>query len=257
MILKGWKIRGLEDRRVEILAPSHPHTLISSSSSISRIKHVASFEELLATPWAAGVNALCWTRTLSGDFAEIVRALGRGEGVVKLDERRLLRLNLSPAGQAARDILLADQRRLRDHGLQPELNCIHGYPRDEDAVPTHVFSYHADSAPVEADTYLCTYHGSPSEGLPNEQAIRRTDDPVARAALRQQFGDGDEAGFDEWLHENCHDLHYAPLPGAQPYSFGLGHLWRIALERPDCPVPPCIHRAPATIAGQPRLLLIS
>lgn len=223
----------------------------------SPIKQVQSFEELVSTTLADGINALCWERTLPGDYGEIVTALGAGEGVVKLTERRLLRLPLTTAGQLAREVLLKDLRLLRDRGLQPELNCIHGYPRDEDAAPTDVFSFHADSAPVEADTYLCTYHGSPSEGLRNEEALRRTADPAARAALRLQFGDGDEAAFEAWLHENCHDLHYAPRPGAQPWSFGVGHLWRIALERPGSPVPPCIHRAPATIAGQPRLLLIS
>jgi hypothetical protein len=46
--------------------------------------------------------------------------------------------------------------------------------------------------------------------------------------------------------------------GAQPFSFGLGHVWRIACEHPGSPVPPCIHRAPETAPGQPpRLLLIS
>ena len=45
---------------------------------------------------------------------------------------------------------------------------------------------------------------------------------------------------------------------AEPFSFGLGNLWRIAVEYPDSPVPPCVHRAPATIPGRPpRLLLIS
>jgi hypothetical protein len=230
---------------------------MTPAPSYFRTKQVASFEELVGTRFADGVNALCWPRPLAGDFAEIVRALGPGEGLVKLDERRLLRLKLSPAGEVARAMLIEDLRLLRDRALQPELNCIHGYPRDEDAVPTHVFSFHADSAPVAADTYLCTYHGSPSEGLRNEEAVRRTDDPAARAVLRQQFGAGDDAAFAEWLHENCHDLHYAPLPGAQPYSFGHGHLWRIALEYPGNPVPPCVHRAPATIPGEPRLLLIS
>ena len=61
-----------------------------------------------------------------------------------------------------------------------------------------------------------------------------------------------------YLNENFFDLHYAPLPQARPFSFGLGHLWRIATEHPGSPVPPCIHRAPATLPGQPpRLLLIS
>ncbi len=223
----------------------------------ARLRPVSRFEELVTTRFGDGVNALCWPRTLAGDFGEIVAALGPGTGIVRLDERRLRRLNLSPAGQAARAGLLADLRRLQAHGLQPELNCIHGYPRDDDPAPTDVFSFHADRAPVEADTYLCTYHGSPSEGLANEEAIQRTADPAARAVLRQRFGAGNDDAFAAWLHENCHDLHYTPLPGARPWSFGRGHLWRIALDHPGCAVPPCIHRAPATVPGEPRLLLIS
>jgi hypothetical protein len=156
--------------------------------------------------------------------------------------------------------MLEDQRLLREHGLEPVLNCINGYPRDEDAavVPTDVFSFHADSAPVEADTWLCTYHGPASEGLRNDEARRRVDVPETRAKLLSLFGGDDNAEFKEFLNEHCYDLHYAALPEARPFSFGLDNLWRIAVESPDSPVPPCIHRAPATLPGQaPRLLLIS
>ena len=140
------------------------------------------------------------------------------------------------------------------------LNCIHGYPRDEQPgpVPTDVFSFHADSAPVEADTWLCTYHGAPSEGLRNDEAQRRVDVPETRAALLKLFGGKDDNDFRAWLNENCYDLHYAPVPSAQPFSFGVGHLWRIAVDWPGSPVPPCLHRAPETFPGQPpRLLLIN
>ena len=42
------------------------------------------------------------------------------------------------------------------------------------------------------------------------------------------------------------------------YRSGGLNLWRIATDHPGCPVPPCIHRAPATLPGaSPRLLLIS
>src|SRR5688572_24081484 len=137
----------------------------------TRIKVVHSFEELVTTRLAGGVNALCWERTLPGDFAEIVAQLGATAGITALDERRLNRLALSAAGRTARDILLEDQRLLRAHGLAPELNCVRGYPRDEEGpVSTDVYSFHADSAPVEADTYLCTYHGAASEGLRNDEA---------------------------------------------------------------------------------------
>jgi hypothetical protein len=68
----------------------------------------------------------------------------------------------------------------------------------------------------------------------------------------------DDAEFREALREHCFDLHYLPMPKAQPYSFGVGNLWRIAVDWPGSLVPPCIHRAPETLPGEPpRLLLIS
>jgi hypothetical protein len=226
-----------------------------------RIRRVSNFRELVTTRFADGVNALCWERTLPGDFAEVMAQLGDSdsEAVVTLDEARLRSLALGAAGRTAVEQLLADLQLLRDRDLDPVLNCINGYPRDEEAVvvPTDVFSFHADRAPIEACTYLCTYHGPASEGLRNEDAQRRVDVPETRAALLKTFGGKDDDGFRAFLAENCYDLHYAAAPGAQPYSFGLGHLWRIAIEYPGCPVPPCVHRAPATLPGERRLLLIS
>ena len=59
------------------------------------------------------------------------------------------------------------------------------------------------------------------------------------------------------MREGSFDLHYAPVDGAQPYAFGVGALWRVAVQWPGCPVPPCVHRAPRTGPGdEPRLLLI-
>lgn len=225
-----------------------------------RIQVVNSFHELVTTPFANGVNALCWPRTLGGDFSEVVTQLGCGEGITALDETRLRSLPVSVAGRTAIELMLEDQRLLRAHHLDPVLNCIHGYPRDEQPgpVPTHVFSFHADSAPVETDTWLCTYHGPASEGLRNDEAQRRVDIPETRAALLQHFGGEDNGDFLEYLNEHCYDLHYSPVPEARPFSFGLGNLWRIAVDWPGSPVPPCLHRAPETRPGEsPRLLLIS
>ncbi len=225
-----------------------------------RIRAVSSFEELVTTAFADGVNALCWPRALAGDFGEVVELLGAGEGIVTLDEARLASLQVSAAGRAAIQILLEDLRRLREIARDPVLNCIHSYPRDEEPGPvrTDVFSFHADSAPVEADTWLCTYHGLPSEGLRNNEARRRVDIPETRAELLKLFGGEEGDDFREFLNEHCYDLHYAPIPEARPFSFGLGNLWRIAVDWPGSPVPPCIHRAPETLPGNPpRLLLIS
>ena len=143
----------------------------------ARIKVVKSFDELVTTPFDGGVNALCWERALAGDFSELVERLGVSEGMTTLDDSRLAALRLSAAGRAAVDILLEDQRLLRERGLDPVLYCIRGYPRDEEpeVVRTDVYSFHTDSAPVEADTWLCTYTGATSEGLRNDEALRRVD----------------------------------------------------------------------------------
>lgn len=231
----------------------------SLPSDYPRIKRVNSFQELINTPLADGVNALCWQRVLLGDFGEVVQRLGVSEEVAPIDELRLQTLPVSAAGRAVIEVLLEDQRLLREHGAAPVLNCFFGYPREEEPqiVPTDVYSFHADSAPVEADTFLCTYHGAPSEGLRNEEACRRVDQPETRRELLRLFGGADNHEFREYLQENCYDLHYAPTPAAQPFSFGVGNLWRIATDWPGSPVPPCIHRAPENLPGQPpRLLLI-
>jgi len=226
----------------------------------ARIRVVGSFHELLTTPFAGGVNALCWPRVLAGDFAEVVKLLGPGDGIIPLDEEMLQSLPLSEAGRVAAGAMLEDQRLLREQGLDPELNCIHAYLRDDTDGPiaTDVLSFHADSATEETDTWLCTYHGFPSEGVANEQVLRRVDIPEIRAELLSIQGGPDDEAFREVLAENCYDLHYSPLPHARPWSFGIGNLWRIATDWPGSPVPPCIHRAPATREGDPvRLLLIS
>ena len=230
-----------------------------SEGGQARVRQVRSFTELLATPFAGDVNALCWERTLPGDYAEVIAQLGTGNGIVTIDDERLRALDLSPAGQLAAAALLADQALLRAHDLAPALNCIYDCVRGPDAgiVPTDVLSFHVDSAPVEVDTWLCTYHGACSEGLANEEALRKVDQPAIRAALLQEYGGTDDAGFAEFLSEHSYDLHYAPAPTAQPYAFGTFSLWRIATQWPGSPVLPCIHRAPENYPGSPRLLLIS
>lgn len=229
------------------------------AKATQRVRTVRSFAELRETRFAGDVNALCWERTLPGDFAEVIAALGAGNGIVTIDDDRLQALDLSPAGQLAAAALLADQALLRAHDLAPALNCIYDCVRGPDAgiVPTDVLSFHVDTAPIEVDTWLCTYHGACSEGLANEEALRKVEQPAIRAALLQEYGGTDDAGFAEFLSEHSYDLHYAPVPTAQPYAFGTFSLWRIATQWPGSPVLPCIHRAPENYPGSPRLLLIS
>jgi hypothetical protein len=223
-----------------------------------RIKRVTSFQELVTTRFTDNVNALCWERGLPGDFNEVVSRLDASQGVTPLDETQLLALPLGASVRAGIAQMIEDQRLLRGHGLSPRLDSIQDYPRDENAgpVPTDVYSFHVDSATVETDTYLCTYYGPASEGLRNEQARRRVDIPETRAELLRLFGGEDNADFDEYLKENCYDLHYVPLPHARPFSFGVGNLWRIAVQYAGSPGPPCIHRAPETLPGEGRRLLL-
>ena len=230
-----------------------------SGAGQPRVRLVRSFEELRTARFAGGVNALCWERTLPGDYAEVIAKLGPGEGIVALEDERIRALELSPAGKLAAEAMLADQQLLSDHDLAPSLNCVYDCVRGPDAgtVPTDVTSFHVDSAPVEVDTWLCTYFGACSEGLRNEDALLKVEIPEIRAALLKEYGGSDDAGFAEFLHAHSYDSHYAPKPGAKAYPFGTFTLWRIATRWPGSPVPPCVHRAPENHPGSPRLLLIS
>lgn len=238
------------------MTPALPPLSVGTASARIRLAH--NLDELVHAPFAEGVNAWCWPRSLNGDFAEIEQALPPVDGITPLEEADLNGLRLRPAGALARQILIDDLRQLTGLGLQPSLDLVPaGNPETYPGViRTDVQDFHVDSATVAADTFLCSYNVAATEGLRNEDAIRRVDEPVTRAALLTDYGGRDDAGFRAYLHRSFYDLHYAARPGAQPFSFGLGHLWRIAIAHPGCPVPPCIHRAPTPSAGQPRRLLL-
>lgn len=209
---------------------------------------VSSFDALLA-PFVDGVNARCFERRLVGDFEGIAAALAARadaeDGVLVVDEGTLRALR--GVDERAVNVVLDDAARLSELGREPQLNVITRYPRDARGLPVSVdvHSFHVDRAPVEADTFLCTYAGASSEGLDNDDAVRLIDVPQVADALRS---------FD--LTEEHFDLHYRMKAGAAPYAFGLGNLWRLACDWPGSPVPPCIHRAPPPDA-RPRLLLIA
>jgi len=228
------------------------------ASAYAGIKVVGSFEELVSTRFEGSVNAMVWPRVLAGDFGEVAAALPEGEGITVVEEDELRELTLSGAGRVAREVLLADLARLRGADLTPVLDVIHPHerPTPEGVIPTDVYSWHADSATAQADTYLCTYAGACSEGLRPDQVIPRADDPATRAMMLAEYGGEDDEGFREFLTENFYDLHFLPVPGAEPYLFGQHHLWRVSIVYPVSPVPPCVHRAPLTLAGMARRLLL-
>lgn len=220
---------------------------------------VASFEDLVQTPFAGEVNALCWRRAVEGDFAEVAAKLTDGEGITSLEEEALLAMEWSEAGRRAVETMIADLRRLQVLGLQPELNHINGCYLDATPGPvrTDVCSWHVDSANAPTDTWLCTYHGATTEVLRTGEARRRVDVPETRAALLRWFGGEEGEAFEAFLSEHCYDLHFEARPGAQPVALGVGELWRVATLCPGQRVAPCIHRAPESPPGAPRLLLIA
>jgi len=218
---------------------------------------VTNFQDLVSTPFRGAMNAIYWSRPLTGDFSEIVQKAQPEGNMAELGPEQLLALPLSEQGQLAREMLLNDLKLLTAYGAAPTLNLIRCYERDDayPFFPTHVYSFHVDRAPVPSDTFLCTYHGACSEVLPNAQSQQKMLVPEIRDGLRNQYR-GPERGFETFLSDNFFDLHYQAIPTAQPIRLGLGQLWRLAVDHPESNVLPCIHRAPEERVGETRLLLL-
>jgi len=222
-----------------------------------QIHCVTNFQDLVARPFKGEVNAICWTRNLIGDFAEIVKKVELSGNITTIEEEEIRELQLSEQGQLAREILLNDLKLLNAHGASPILNVINYYDRDDSFpfLPTDVYSFHVDRSPIPTDTFLCTYYGESSDILPNSQGIQKVLIPEIRAELEKLYHGANE-DFESFLSENFFDLHYQAKPNARPISLGLGNLWRLAVDHPESQVPPCLHRAPEEKSGESRLLLI-
>lgn len=224
------------------------------------VRFVESFEELVAAPMEGKINAICWRRKLEGDYDAIMATIGDLDEITGLEEDDLDSLELGPHGSLARRQLIQDLSLLRGAGLEPSLDCIPSYPRSsaEGPIPVDVYDFHADSATVLTDTYLCSYTVACSEGIRNEDAIRYIDIPEIRGKVLREYGGADDSGFLNYLRERFYDLHYKAIEGRPIFSFGLGNMWRVATQCPGRFVSPCIHRAPTTSVRDPaRLLLIS
>lgn len=222
-----------------------------------QIKMVNHFSDLINTKFQGLNNAICWHRDLTGDFQEIVSKLFLEENITEISIDDLLQLDLTTAGALAREIIINDIKQLTEFGASPSLNLLKQYERDDefDFISTDVYSYHVDRSPIATDTFLCTYHGTASDILANEQATQKVLIPEIRVKLRTLF-DGPEAEFEAFLTEYFFDLHYQAHDDAKPINLGVGHLWRLAVDHPTQDVLPCVHRAPMENPGEYRLLLI-
>lgn len=222
-----------------------------------QILYVTNFRDLVSTPFSGMINAICWTRELTGDFSEIVRKIALSGNITTIEQEELCELQLSEQAQTAREILLNDMKVLKAHGAAPILNVIRCYDRDDayPFFPTDVYSFHVDRSPIPVDTFLCTFYGEPSEILPNSQGKKKVLIPEIRDELKKIYHGADE-DFESFLSNNFFDLHYQAEPDASPISLGHGNLWRLAIDHPGSLVPPCIHRAPKEESGRNRLLMI-
>lgn len=223
----------------------------------NKIHFVTNFQDLVTTPFNEEINAICWSRKLTGDFSELVNKIKLNGNIATIEQEEILALQLSEQGQLAREIILNDWELLKAHGASPILNVIKYYDRDDSYpfFPTDVYSFHVDRSPIPTDTFLCTYYGEPSEILPNSQSEQKVLIPEIRDELKKLYNRTDE-GFETFLTEHFFDLHYHAKPDAHPISLGIGNLWRLAVDYPDRKIPPCIHRAPKEKPGQLRLLMI-
>ena len=230
----------------------------NNSVTASQIQSVTSFQDLMQTPFEGVVNALCWNRTLEGDFAEIVGKIVCHENMCVVLPQDLLALELTEQGQLAREIILNDLKILEEQGTAPVLNVIKNYERDEDFpfFPTDVYSFHVDRSPVPTDTILCTYYGASSAIIPNAEVTQKILIPEIRAALLELYEGEESEGFEAFLSDCFFDLHYELHPEAEPIHLGIGHLWKLAIDYPERKVLPCVHRAPKEGEGVSRLLLI-
>lgn len=226
-------------------------------SDNNQVRVVTTFSELVNTTFQGEINAICWNRDLLGDFKEIVSKLELKENITEVSTADLLALQLSEKGILARDVILRDIQLLTDFGASPSLNLLKHYERDQDLdfISTDVYSYHVDRSPIETDTFLCTYHGTASDIISNDQVEQKILIPEIREQLKA-LHDGPETEFETFLQEYFFDLHYQPKPNSEPVNLGSGHLWRLAVDHPTQQVLPCVHRAPIEKDGEYRLLLI-
>jgi len=56
----------------------------------NQIQCVTNFQDLVSTPFQGEINAIYWSRKLTGDFSEIVRKVKLNGNIVALEQEELI-----------------------------------------------------------------------------------------------------------------------------------------------------------------------
>lgn len=204
----------------------------------SRVKVVASLSDMFnrAFGGAEEVNCIVHPRKLSGDFNALARRLS---APLKLEKKPFVELStdafalharsLRGAEKKAAKAILADMKRMDEQNLNPVLRVIGEGDYREQSAFDRVHDFHADGVTkVGGYKVLCCYTSPVTEGLRLE-----------------------DAEFQE-------DGYYKMKPGAKPFSFRPGSIWRHAVIGTGEGILPFIHRAPhVSEQRQPRLILMA
>jgi len=69
-----------------------PGFAAGATHAANQIHCVTNFRDLVSTPFPGEMNAICWTRKLTGDFSEIANKAALNGNMVALDPDALLEL---------------------------------------------------------------------------------------------------------------------------------------------------------------------
>lgn len=224
-----------------------------STLNSSRVQVVDSLRALFEKPFSPSVNAFVYCRSLQDEFNKHSFSGQDFDALaVQMAQKALLTVpgaGLDQQYEALEDFLPLVQ----GQGERSALQCIFrdldnildlnraGYavgrlrvtlPQANQELEERVGPecFHGDGYPGDPyfENILCSYNGSTTEYIRNEDAIS---------------------------HQGARGLYYTPKEDGVIHRFGLGEIWRFAGTHPEGNTLPFIHRAPRMEVPKPRLLL--
>ncbi len=119
-------------------------------SAKSQILCVASFHDLVSSPFDAGINAFCWKRELAGDLSESVDRIKLNENLETVSEQELNELEVSEQGKLVRETFAAAVSRktisliisllIFSCSNHQDKKLENGIPCEDPTIPIKVFS---------------------------------------------------------------------------------------------------------------------